>query len=518
MKILQRYVLGSFLSSFFLAFLVLTFVLSVGLLVKATQLVVHDVPMAMVARYLLIGVPESFSFTIPLAALVSSLLVFGRLSSDGEIGAMKACGVNLWQIMVYPILVGIVLSVFGVYINNEITPANHEMRREMQNDMGVDTGIRLLEPGRTIRDFGGMGVDIWFETIEEVNGTNWLGNISIYDKTKNGTPRTTHADRACVIEKGEDMVLDMFNVRIDPFDENYPGAATAGRFSHVVEGVMKKRTYQRKIEDYRLRELYDWVGKFRYDVRVTGENLRRAEQGLVSAEEEFHEAEEALRIAGEALVAAGGQLPSADEESAPNDASTDDVPADEEAAPDDASADDASAEPVPALSGLPEARDGDVVPAVAGTEGEAAGDAGAEEMDPALAAATEAFQAARDRMVSRRKAFHRAGEKVEANQEQLKERRKSLRTIRFEFHRRYAMASAAICFLMLGMPLGIRARRRESTIGVAISLVVALLFYLLVVSGEQFVKHISTGPVHLIVWVPAVVCLVLSAWLTLRNS
>jgi lipopolysaccharide export system permease protein len=359
--------------------------------VKATQLVVHDVPLSMVGRYLLIGIPESFAFKIPRAAHVSSLLVFGRLSSDGEIGAMKACGVNLWHIMALPMAVGALLSLFGVYINNEVTPASHEMRREMQADMKVGTGIRLLEPGRTIHDFGGLGADFWFEANEEVDGTNWLANVSIYNKTKGGTPRTIHAKRASVIERGEDIVLDLYDVRIDPFDDHFPGAATAYRFSHVFEGVLKKNAYTRKIEDYRLRELYDRVGEGR---------------------KKAWEARQALR------------------------------------------------------------------------EAEASGDT----------------------------------EQIEVCRARTKKVRGDLRQMRFEFHRRHAMASAAFCFLMLGMPLGIRAHRRESTIGVAISLVVALLFYLLVVTGEQFVKNVDSGPVHLIVWVPVVLCIVLSAWLTIRNG
>ena len=73
MRLLQRYVTGSFLSAFLLGMLVLTFVLSIGLLVKATELVVRGLPLALVARFLLVSLPQSFTFTVPLAALVSAL-------------------------------------------------------------------------------------------------------------------------------------------------------------------------------------------------------------------------------------------------------------------------------------------------------------------------------------------------------------------------------------------------------------------------------------------------------------
>ena len=380
MKILQRYVLASFLSSFLLAFLVLTFVLSVGLLVKATQLVVDDMPISVVARFLAVGIPESFSFTIPLAALVSSLLVFGRLSSDGEIGAMKACGINLWSIMLPLVVFGLLMSAFGIYINNNVTPASHLMRRSLQVDV-KSNGLLLLEPG-TEQNI--LGKTIWFESKDE-DGT--LNNVHIREVSKNGTPRTIQAVRAIVTQNGDDMVLDLHKVRVDPFDEKFPGAATADRLTHVIAGAMKAGEYKPKAEDYNLKDLREWIGKHAYDVRKTEE-----------------------QIAG-----------------------------------------------------------------------------GAE------------------------------GERLAELQKALKDSRKALRTHNFELHRRFAMASAAICFLMLGMPLGIRARRRESTIGIAISLGIALLYYLFVVAGDQFVANVG-GPVHLIVWFPAVVCLVVSAWLTARNS
>ena len=75
MNILQRYVAKSYISAFFLGMVVLTFVLSIGLLVKATQLVIKGLDPKLILNFLLVSIPESFSFTIPLAVLVSALLV-----------------------------------------------------------------------------------------------------------------------------------------------------------------------------------------------------------------------------------------------------------------------------------------------------------------------------------------------------------------------------------------------------------------------------------------------------------
>ena len=95
MKTIERYVFGAFLTSFFLAFLVLSFVLTVGLMVQIVGYMLQGIPVDLVARFAFVSFPETMQWTIPIALLVSSILVFSRMSADSEVAAMRACGVNL---------------------------------------------------------------------------------------------------------------------------------------------------------------------------------------------------------------------------------------------------------------------------------------------------------------------------------------------------------------------------------------------------------------------------------------
>lgn len=122
MKIIERYVLQAFLAAFFLAWLVLSFVLSIGLLVRIARLLIEGLPLRAIGLFLLVGLPETLTLTIPIALLVSALLVFSRLSADSEIAAMRACGVNLLSVIRWPVLIGLICTLFGFYINNEVVP------------------------------------------------------------------------------------------------------------------------------------------------------------------------------------------------------------------------------------------------------------------------------------------------------------------------------------------------------------------------------------------------------------
>ncbi|HNX34506.1 MAG TPA: LptF/LptG family permease [Kiritimatiellia bacterium] len=262
MKIIERYVLQSFLAAFFLAWLVLSFVLTIGLLVRITKLLIEGLPLRAIGLFLLVGLPETLTLTVPIALLVSALLVFSRLSADSEIAAMRACGVNLLHIMKWPLLVGVACTFLGFYINNEVVPRSHEVRRNLRSLISVDVGLDLLEPGRMIDDFPNL--KIFFEKKDG----NWLHDLLVFDYSQKGVTREIRAEKALVSTNGADIVLDMYKVRVDPIEAERPGMAAADRFQHVIPDALKKRAYVRKEKDFRLLELKAAIRDFRANEKL----------------------------------------------------------------------------------------------------------------------------------------------------------------------------------------------------------------------------------------------------------
>ena len=202
--------------------------------------------MRAIGLFLLVGLPETLTLTIPIALLVSALLVFSRLSADSEIAAMRACGVNLLSVIRWPVLIGLICTLFGFYINNEVVPRGHDVRRNLKNMVSVDVGLDLLDPGRMIDDFPKL--KIFFERKEG----NWLHDLLIFDYSREEVTREIRAAKALVSTNDADIVLDMYDVRVDPIDVNRPGVASASRFRHVIPDAMRQRTRKRKEEGLRL--------------------------------------------------------------------------------------------------------------------------------------------------------------------------------------------------------------------------------------------------------------------------
>ena len=395
MKTIERYVFGAFLTSFFLAFLVLSFVLTVGLMVQIAGYMLQGIPVDLVARFAFVSFPETMQWTIPIALLVSSILVFSRMSADSEVAAMRACGVNLLTVTRWPLLFAVVCTALGVFVNNEIVPRGHQVRRDLTRRISVGAGLELLEPGRVIDDF--PKVKIYFEEKEG----NWLKDLIVLDFSNPKVDRMVTAAKALVTSEGRDVVLDLHGMTVDPLDERNPGMARAARFQYRVKDALKDRTYKRKVKDFRFLEMMDKIREAKSDVK----NPEVA----------------AARKATERLEKADGR---------------------------------------------------------ARTEKK---DSVAKEL--------------------------KLGKKV------FKRRLSELRT---EFQKRMVFAFASICFVLVGIPLGIRAQRRESSIGMAIALVVALGYYLVVILMTSMDKSYAVRP-DLLIWLPVVLCAALAGYLIPKN-
>src|SRR6516162_391636 len=114
MKLLDRYVGREILTTSFFAIAVLSLVLVLGNVFKQLLdlLVNHDVPLQYILSFIAYIIPFSLTFTIPWGFLTAVLLIFGRLSAENELIALRSCGISIPRICV-PIF-GLALICVGI--------------------------------------------------------------------------------------------------------------------------------------------------------------------------------------------------------------------------------------------------------------------------------------------------------------------------------------------------------------------------------------------------------------------
>ena len=147
MKTLNLYVTKAFLATFLTAIGILTFGMTGARLMKVFEYISSGVPAVNAFTFLLYVLPIVLAFTIPWAALVSVMLVFGRLSADNEITAMRSSGISILQIVSPIIVIAFFLTCICLYLQLQIGPYYLGKARSMVRNVLVDQPTSIFEPG-----------------------------------------------------------------------------------------------------------------------------------------------------------------------------------------------------------------------------------------------------------------------------------------------------------------------------------------------------------------------------------
>jgi lipopolysaccharide export system permease protein len=204
--------------------LLITFAFSIGAIYKAIDVMAKGLPVGVVGRFFVYNLPYSLAYTIPISCLFAALLLFGRLSSDSEISAMRSGGLSLWQISAPILLVSIILSGVCLYNNGVVYPHTTFANRQMIKTMGVEDPIKLLEEGRFIREFPGYMIYVGKKNKNKVK------DLIVYevDKSSGEITGTVRAQSGVMsIDKSKALLkIDLFDVRIEVADPNAPEDAS----------------------------------------------------------------------------------------------------------------------------------------------------------------------------------------------------------------------------------------------------------------------------------------------------
>ena len=147
MKIIQRYIGGQLLKTFSISLVVFTFILFMGNVIRILDMLERGVAWNLLSKLLLSFIPYLLVFSIPMSILTASLLIFGRLSADNEITAMRACGISYLGIFRSGILLALALTVVSGVVNVVLAPRAHYAMRRLRSQVGAQSPAALLEPG-----------------------------------------------------------------------------------------------------------------------------------------------------------------------------------------------------------------------------------------------------------------------------------------------------------------------------------------------------------------------------------
>lgn len=268
MKLLNLYIFKEFQLPFFLALIVFTAILLLGNMLELIEMVARG---GIIAWRLITYIPLfSLSYSLPMATLVATLMSLGRLARDNELTAAKASGIRVISLLLPIFLVGFLLSLFSLHLNNSVVPRAKYNFEILSQSLGMKKPALFFRERVFIKDFEGHRL-----FLEKVKG-HLLYGVHIWQLREEAPPLTIFAKRGEVVSEPERRMItiklmDGLREEVDP---RTPGEYSRSHFSvyyfNIILPVERGRTKRRK--EMTIQELREGVkelkGKGAYPLLV----------------------------------------------------------------------------------------------------------------------------------------------------------------------------------------------------------------------------------------------------------
>jgi lipopolysaccharide export system permease protein len=122
-KILDRYILITFLRTFFSVFIIFMFIFVLqGVWLYISELAGKDLDVTVTAKFILFYMPKLIPLVVPLTILLSSIMVFGNFAENYEFAAMKSTGISLQRSMRSLSVFIVALGIGCFFFANNVIP------------------------------------------------------------------------------------------------------------------------------------------------------------------------------------------------------------------------------------------------------------------------------------------------------------------------------------------------------------------------------------------------------------
>ena len=189
------YILKELIITLLVSIGVLTFILVLSRLGKMADLVINKgVGFTDILLLIVYSTPPYLTFTLPMAFLLSIIVVLGRLSSENEILVLKSSGVDLKNLFIPIIVLGLFITFCGLLNTNLLLPKSGGLFR--------NTLINVIKKGISVDDKEGVfndtipGIVIYIDKVDTQN--KFLSGVVISDDRDKEVKQTVSAKKGYI--------------------------------------------------------------------------------------------------------------------------------------------------------------------------------------------------------------------------------------------------------------------------------------------------------------------------------
>lgn len=215
MKILDRYILTTFLKTLATVFVILFFIFILqAVWLFIAELAGKDLDVLLIVKFLLFYSPKMIPLVLPLSILLASIMTFGNLAENYEFAAMKSSGISLQRAMKSLMVFIVFLSIIAFFFANNIIPSAEYKFLNLRRDIVQTKPAMAIAEGQ-FSDVGDYNIKVNKKSGDKGEK---LSGVTIHKKAANGIGNNIviKAKNGLLVNQEESTMLQMIL-----FDGNY---------------------------------------------------------------------------------------------------------------------------------------------------------------------------------------------------------------------------------------------------------------------------------------------------------
>jgi lipopolysaccharide export system permease protein len=227
---------------------------------------------SIIAEFMLYLSTSMVPLALPLALLMAALMTFGNLGEFNELTALKSSGISLQRIMMPLIIVTMIISIGAFFFSNNVLPvANLKMRSLLYDIQRQRPEFQIIE-GVFYNGIEGYSIRIG----DRSHKNGMLYDIRIYDHSgRHGNTFVTYADSGTMKLTGDEqyLVITLYNGR--SYEELQPEKQNRKDFSYP----QRRDKFQEQVMTIEMKG---------FELNRTDESLFRGNYNMMSLEQLRH--------------------------------------------------------------------------------------------------------------------------------------------------------------------------------------------------------------------------------------
>ncbi len=189
MRIIDRYIQNNIFKIFAATLIIFTLLyLMIDVTAQLDEFIDRKVPLGILLKYYLAFTPTIIVQMSSFACLIAVLLTFSGLNNSNEVIAMRASGLNFWQITKPAIIFGLVVSAFALWINEIYVPEATQVTKQIRQEnltLEADRVKRKKEKIKNLTFYGLKNRLYFIDTFDPENSEIQGVTIIEYNQNQN---------------------------------------------------------------------------------------------------------------------------------------------------------------------------------------------------------------------------------------------------------------------------------------------------------------------------------------------